>query len=394
MERRRFIGAVGFGVAGIGAAAITGVAVSSAKGGSAVRAAGVANSDSKLWAREHFRGMENFVLPSFAPDFAELDEEGIRHDVRQAARQGFVSTMPMALGLDAEERRRLLEIVADEARGKILVTASLGGGNPQARAESYRHAEQIGISQAFYTLPSTPTTEEALYSAARDAIASTDLNVVLYGRPTEAFRRFHPTGLPLDVFDRLADLPNVIAVKLTQVMNPVTAFQLAERVGDRLLLGPVNLDLVPLLATRHHIQWSGQWAVDSLQSPAKPYAARFMDLVGQGRLDEAVEVYWEMQPAVQAFFDLQAPLLRDGGHPWAHLKYYHWAAGGNGGLLRGESEHVPPLDAAARETIRDTFLKVGITPVDLPDEAFLVGNAAYRRGVRSSDLARTPGYRV
>lgn len=38
--------------------------------------------DLKLWAKEHLRGVENTLLPSFTPDLAALDEEGIRHDVR------------------------------------------------------------------------------------------------------------------------------------------------------------------------------------------------------------------------------------------------------------------------------------------------------------------------
>jgi 4-hydroxy-tetrahydrodipicolinate synthase len=394
MKRRKFIEAVGLSVVGVGAATITGPSRASASNRLNMDPRAISLSDRKEWARQHFRGMENFVFPSFTSDHKDLDEEGIRHDVRHAARQGFVSTMPLSLGLDADERRRMLETVTDEARGKVLVTASIGGGTPESRAERVKHAERIGVSQMFYTLPSSASSEEQLYNTARAAITATDLNVVLYGRPTEDFRRFDQSGLPLDVLDRLADLPNVIAIKLTQVISPVTAFQLAGRIGDRVLLGPVNLDLVPLLSSHYPIQWSGQWAVDALQSPEMPHAARFMNLVGQGKMDDAVQVYWEMQPALQAFFDLQAPLLRSGGHPWTHLKYYHWATGGNGGLFREsqQNDHVPALDAEGRRIIRETFRKVGITPVDLPDEAFMVGNAAYARGARAGELAATSQY--
>ncbi len=395
MERRNFVKAVGLGVLGVGGAGMIRSAVGADPLTTGASPVMVPLSDRKEWARQNFRGMENFVLPSFTPDQKGLDEEGIRNDVRQAVRQGFVSTMPMSLGLSREERRRMLEIVADEARGNILVTATVGGSTLQERIEGYRHAERIGISQAFFSLSSSAQTEEELYRSAAEAITSTDLNVVLYGQPNAAFLKFDPSGIPINVFDRLADLPNVIAVKLTQVINPVTAYQLADQLHDRILIGPVHLELVPLLANKYPIQWSGQWAVDALQSPEKRYAVDFMDAVGRGRMDEAMRAYWAMQPASQAFFELQAPLLRVGGHPWSHIKYYHWATGGNGGLFRDSGDdtaHHPTLDAAARQTIRDVFRSVGITTVDLPDEAFAVGNAAYARGVRLKDLESTPHF--
>jgi 4-hydroxy-tetrahydrodipicolinate synthase len=102
-----------------------------------------------------------------------------------------------------------------------------------------------------------------------------------------------------------------------------------------------------------------------------------------------------LHPAYQAFYELQGPPLRLGGHPWCHQKYYQWLTGGNGGLLRdlGESAaRVPPLDAAGRRAIREVFKAVGIGTIDLPDESFIVGNAAYKRGTRVRDLKGTPQY--
>jgi 4-hydroxy-tetrahydrodipicolinate synthase len=393
MERRDFVQTLGGGI--LGAGVVAGFARVSANAAEpSPAAAPLSSSDPKAWAREHFRGMENFVLPSFTADLRELDEAGIRHDVRHAIRQGFVSTMPMYLGLSAEERRRMLEIVADEARGRLLVTTTAGGRTAEDRLASIGEAERAGASQLFFSFPGSAESEDEIVEDARTLSQATSLNIVLYGRPSDGFRRFHPNGLPMRAIDRIADLPNVIAIKLTQVMNPVTAYQVADLVGDRILLGPVHLELAPLLAKRYHVQWSGQWAVDALQSPERPYAAQFMALLGEGRVDEAMDPYWRMEPASRAFFDLQAPLLRNGGHPWSHIKYYSWLSGGNGGVLRelGDAEHYPTLDAPARQTMRDVFTGVGIAPVDLPDEAFAVGTTAYEAGVRATQLAATPHY--
>jgi 4-hydroxy-tetrahydrodipicolinate synthase len=393
MDRRSFHKAVGLSILGVGG--IHPARVWSAPDSEREAVRRRAGEDHKAWARKHFRGMENLFLPSFTPDFSQLDEEGIRADVRQAARHGFFSTLPVGLGLKSrDESRRLLEIVADEARGKILVSAGAGGRTFDEHVDGLRFAERAGASQIFMSLPRAET-EAQVVTAARRVIEATDLPIVLYGQPDDEFTRFHPSGLPLDAFDRLASLPNVVAVKFTQVMNLTTAYQLAERVSDRLLIGPVHLEAVPLLATRFHVQWSGQWTVEAVQSPERPYAVEFIDHIGSGRMKEALEKYWTLNPAYQAFYELQGPPLRLGGHPWCHQKYYQWLTGGNGGLLRdlGESAaRVPPLDAAGRRAIREVFKAVGIGTIDLPDESFIVGNAAYKRGTRVRDLKGTPQY--
>jgi hypothetical protein len=69
--------------------------------------------------------------------------------------------------------------------------------------------------------------------------------------------------------------------------------------------------------------------------------------------------------------------------------------GGNGGVLRDlqlSVEAIPPLDAAGRRRCRDALESVGVTLTDLPDEAFVVGSAAYARGARLKDGAVIPQY--
>jgi len=383
MNRREFSRAIGVGL------------VAGALPRPSHAAGAAAASDKKAWAREHFKGMENFVLPSFTPDLKQLDEEGIRNDVRHAIRQGFGSTTPTGLGLNRAERKRLLEIVADEAHGKILVGGTMGGSTFDEKVEAFKHAERIGVSQTLFSPDPSLTSEAEMYESARKQIEATTLGIVLYAQPHQAFLKLDPSGIPINVFDKLANLPNVIAVKLTQVINPAAAYQIAERLSDRLLIGAVDMDSVPLLANKYHLQWSGEWAVDAVQSPDKRYAVEFLDLVSQRRMSEAMKVYWAMQPAHQAFFELQAPTLRAGGHPWPHIKYYQWVTGGNGGLLRDlkqRPDQVPTLDASGRQAIRAALRRVGIEPVNLPDEAFMVGNAAYAKGARRGDLASTPQY--
>ncbi len=65
--------------------------------------------------------MEAVIFPSFTPDLRELDEDGIRYDVQHLADNGFFSVLCVSevCGMTFEERVRFLEIVCDEARGKM-----------------------------------------------------------------------------------------------------------------------------------------------------------------------------------------------------------------------------------------------------------------------------------
>jgi 4-hydroxy-tetrahydrodipicolinate synthase len=352
-------------------------------------------TEKKQWAHEHLRGVENALMPSFSPDFKELDEAGIRHDVRQSIRHGFFSSTVTATGTTASQRIRLMEIVREES-GSSILSSLIVGGSADLAIQSLEQAEKLGFTHAMVMFPGElePETEEEVYAHFRKVIDSTSLAILLYGSDIPVLRRFHPSGIPMDVFDRLADVPNVVGIKLTQPLNLATAYELCERLSNRLILGPVNLDLVPVLSKHYpNIQWSGEWVVEAVQSPEKPYAVEFMTLAAQRRMGEAMKVYWQMQPLVEVIYELQAPLLLRGSHPWVHMKYLQWATGGNGGLLPLKpAPYLPALDAGARELIRKNYRKAGITAVDRPEEEFIVGRTNYARGIRRANMASIPLY--
>ena len=352
-------------------------------------------SAQKEWAKEHYKGIENLFMPSFSPDFKTLDEDGIRHDVRNSIRHKFFSVLITPIGMRSnEENQQFAKIVCDEAGDSILKGMMVTQKDLEADLESMAFAESIGATHLFMN-PSPSLrkakTEEDMYLVFAERIQATKLPIVLYGN----FSTLNKAVSTVRIFDRLADLPNVVAIKLTQPMNMAAAYYVCEKLADRLLVGPVNLDFVPVLARHYPVQWSGQWNVEAVQSPEKPYAHELLKALNEKRYEDAMEVYKTLEPALSAFFELQAPLILNGGHPWSHMKYFQWCGGGNGGLLRDTHapvEQVPILDAAARNLIKETYRKVGITPVNAPDEEFLVGKAAYAKGARAKDMSKTPAY--
>jgi 4-hydroxy-tetrahydrodipicolinate synthase len=274
-----------------------------------------------------------------------------------------------------------------------MLISVIQGGTPDAAIASLESAAKRGISHALLTFPANlkPETEDEVYAHFRKVLDSTSLAILLYGVEVDSLRRFHPSGVPLNVFDRLADHPSVIGMKLTQSMPAGLAYEICDRLSDRLLMGLVNLDLVPVMGRYYkNVQWSAQWISDSVQSPEKPYGVELKNLVSKGKMTEAMKVYWQMQPLIELINEVQGRLLPT--HPWQHMKYYQWVMGGNGGLLPLEGRGAgPALDAATRERIKDTCRKVGIAN-NRPDEEFMVGRIAYAKGIRASNLSSTPHY--
>jgi 4-hydroxy-tetrahydrodipicolinate synthase len=287
----------------------------------------------------------------------------------------------------------MMQIVREEA-GKKIMTSTILGGAPDAAIASLTNAAKEGVSYSLVTYPGNlkPESEDEVYAHFRKIADASPIPIVLYGSPVASLTKFHPSGIPINVYDKLADHPKVVAMKLTHPMPAGLAFELCERLSNRLLLGPVNLDFVPVLA-RHYrgIQWSGQWIADSVQSPEKPYGNELLALAREGKHAELLKVYWKMQPLIKLVYDIQAPLLP--GHPWVHMKYYQWATGGNGGLLPlKENPTQPVLTEKDRERIKNTYKQCGITPVASPEEEFMVGKMAYARGVKPADLSSKPLY--
>lgn len=397
LQRRHFIkGGVATGVSLLsGGAALLSSAPAMSDNNSSKKIIADPPQTKKAWAKKNLRGGEAFILPSLLPNLKELDEEGIRNDVRHAIAQGFCSIMPLAVGIDAKTETQMQNIVADEAKGKILLVGVIRPGSWQEKEQSIRDMERKGFSHALMYFNPVHSSQDAMYQEMKTIIENTSLGIILYAKPNDAIKKLDPTGLPLSTFQRLSTLDNVIGVKFTQTLRPATAYALAERLGHRLLLGVVDLELMLPLSLKYKMQWTGQWGIDSLQSPEKPWVNQFLAHLRQGQHQKAYALYWQYESIASHFYQLQAPSLRIGGHPWVHIKYMKWLTGGNGGLLadlQQSKEYIPHLDAKGRAQCREAFTKVGIEITDLPDDAFIVGNAAYERGVRPKDLAALPQY--
>lgn len=352
-------------------------------------------ADRKAWTRNTYRGIENLLMPSFGPDLRSLDEDAIRRDVRAAIAQGCFSTLYATLGHDLATTLRALEVACEEAGDSILVGAFTEYATEAENVALVQGAAAAGCSHVLLMLPPklTASGEAEIEAYLRALIDAADIGIILYATPHPAVTAFDSSGVPFDLFDRLADHPRVAALKLTQTIDPLLAWTCCERFADRLAINCVPLELMPVLGRRFEIVWSGQWAVEGVQGPHKRLVAEYVALVARKQFVAAEALYWTLYPAYKLFSDFQKPKLYKGGHPWQHLKYYQWLTGGNGGLISVGTqtlEQVGQLTADDRQKIRAVFADLGIAMTTLPETVFITGVEAARRGVEASAFAERP----
>jgi 4-hydroxy-tetrahydrodipicolinate synthase len=329
----------------------------------------VDRTDRKAWAKQHFQGFENVLMPSFTADFRELDEAGIRLDVRQSKQHGFFSTLcVLEAGLSGAEQRRMLEVATDEARGEIGVSLSLIGETLEENIALLKHAESVGASHALVHFPQafTARTHDDVYNYVRALADSTNVGLCLLAADKFSLHHLHPSGVPMEAYERLAALDNVVALQLGG-LDAGMILESFERFSDKLLVTTVHFGMLPMLVRTFGLQWSGSWTVEALQAPDKRYAVNFLQLLRDGKFDAAMEVYWKLTPALGTMLRVMAPSAPTGTSPWPMMKYQQWLTGGNGGMTRVPCMRLYDRDMQA---VRGGLAAVGINCADSDDDYF------------------------
>lgn len=337
----------------------------------------VTRSERKAWARETFRGCENFLIPSFGADLHALDEEGIRRDVQQAIRHGvFATQCALEAGLSHEEQCRMLRIAVEEADGRIAVSLPLCGESLAQNLELLREAERAGASHAAVGFPQyfAPISQDEVYSYIRELANATDLGLCLVAADRNAFHSLHPSGVPLDAYERLAELDNVIALQLGS-WDSGLVLECFERFSERLLVTSLNFGLLPMLAQNFGLQWSGVFAIEALQSPESPHAVHFLDQLQQGRMEDAMATYWKLAPALGTTMRVTGAIAPSGATHWPLHKYQQWLSGGNGGMTRQPCMRLFERDMQA---VRGAMRAVGVACPD-DDTLFYAGRSCNAR---------------
>ena len=160
-----------------------------------------------------FTGVGTALVTPFTKS-GDLDETGVRRLGRRQIDAGIDFLVPCGTTgesptLTDAERTRIVEILVDEAGGRVPVLAGAGGYNT---AEVVHQADEMRRAGASGLLSVTPyynkPTQEGLFQHYRAIAESTALPIVVYNVPGRTGSNVEPATLA-----RLASIPNIIGVK-------------------------------------------------------------------------------------------------------------------------------------------------------------------------------------
>ena len=219
-----------------------------------------------------------------------------------------------------------------------------------------------------------PDTKDEAFQAFKSVCDAVDLCIDIYPAARFDLSRLGPGMLALDIIDRLADIDNVVGLN-----PPNFSAHLFSKVGDRLLVQDPLDSAWAFIVGVCGAQWAGAMGYDMWQTKDDQRVVRMFNHFRAGQLDEAMEIYWAIEPIRAASWNLHGRVSSSGLYPFLSFKYQQWLLGGNGGMLR---QPIHRLSTSEMSELRAAYVAGGITPYDGPLEEFFVGRAAYARGER------------
>lgn len=331
--------------------------------------ANYSRSEAREWARERLFGVANVTIPTMTADFKRINEKAVRHDVELAIEHGFVGSLSCSeVAISIDQYIQFVEIMADQAKDRLFVVHQAVFNTLEENIEAVKRAEAAGAELVLLGYPPFfyPKSYDEVYEYSKAVCDATNLAVMLFPLPAWGFQRLHPADLPVPLLRRLVDdCPNVAAIKteggIPYIMSAIEVHR--EFHKEVVISSPLEFEYAPL-AQVMPIPFCGT-NYSAYYGPTLP---RIHKLINEGRLDEATQLWYQVDPARKAFGSL--PIAANGLINRLMWKYEGWLQGYNGGPLPHPTQRIFDRDMAI---LRRGLQAAGLDPTSDPDEAFFVG---------------------
>ncbi len=188
------------------------------------------------------RGVVNVQVTPFR-SMTEIDEEALRDNTRFMIRNGIVKGRGvLAIGgstgegfsLSETEYKRLIDIVVEEADGRVPVCVGCVRPTTQPVIELARYAEEAGADcimvLAPHYYPNEP--EDIVYAHFKAVADATDIPIIIYNNPPATGQ-----DLSVSLLQRLAEIDQIVALK--ECSSRIDKLrEVAFHLADRLALLP------------------------------------------------------------------------------------------------------------------------------------------------------------
>ena len=246
--------------------------------------------------RRPWTGVGTALVTPFKKD-GSLDEAAVRRLARRQIEAGihFLSpcgTTGEAPTLSAEEKVRVVELVASESAGKVPVLAGAGGYDTREVIHLMRQMEKAGANGFLSVTPYyNKPTPEGLYQHYKAIAESTSLPIVVYNVPGRTGVNVDPATLV-----RISELPNIVAVKEASGNVSQMCEICASVRKDFIVLSGDDALTLPLMAVGGH----GIISVASNEAPAE--MVQMVEFAEHGDFAAARKLHAFLMPLMQVNF--------------------------------------------------------------------------------------------
>jgi 4-hydroxy-tetrahydrodipicolinate synthase len=246
--------------------------------------------------RRQWTGVGTALVTPFRKD-GSLDEAGVGRLARRQIDAGihFLSpcgTTGEAPTLTADEKVRVVELVVEEAAGKVPVLAGAGGYDTREVIHLMRRMESAGATGFLSVTPYyNKPTQEGLYQHYQALADSTTLPIVVYNVPGRTGVNVEPATLV-----RLATLRNIVAVKEASGNVSQMAEICATVPEDFIVVSGDDALTLPLMAVGGH----GVISVASNEAPGE--MVQMVELAEKGDVGGARRLHAWLYPLMTVNF--------------------------------------------------------------------------------------------
>ncbi len=171
----------------------------------------------------------------------EIDEEALRHNTRFMIEGGIVTGRGVQViggsngegfSLSKEEYKRLIDVVVDEAAGRVPICVGCVRPATEPVIELAKYAEEAGadcvmvLAPHYYPNPS----DDVVYKHFKAIADATNIGIMIYDNPGVTGK-----DLSVEALTRLAEIENIVALKEV-TRNMFKLREVAYRLGDRFTL--------------------------------------------------------------------------------------------------------------------------------------------------------------
>lgn len=301
-------------------------------------------------ARERFRGLWAAITTPFGLS-GEVDVAALRADMDRLTGGLGVDgvfcggVMGEFWALSVAERRRLVELVVAEARGRCQVIAHTGHHSAAETIELTRHAQAAGADFAVVINPYYPSaTDEGIYQWFELVCGRVDIGVWLFDT------RYAGVTLPPDLIERLAGIDNICGIKVGR--DHQRYLEILRRVGDRILVCEPD-EGTWLENMRDHGQrvFMSSAAPYLYQAPGWRPMRDYTELALAGDFSPAAQIAATLAPVRQVAAKwLHGPAAPGHANPVPYIKAWAGLTGMSGGPVRPPLAQVTPAELAELES--------------------------------------------